>query len=827
MARSREQGRKRKIPRCNNDQPVIPKLQYIGQKLNHPLLINDAETKLNRRSRADLQTPAPTVDVSRMICFAGIPACVLSAKGTAQNSIRAEGHAAHAMLDFFRSATSPLFVHQLCAATEMGQLDEHLQTLQKVFEQFEIAVAADFCNISRCSQLETTSAALVRGREVKKRVLQNLRQPEIGYNAPQNEEKPVALPEPTITPKRVDPEVVTLGDSEDEGQEDVQVLREKILKKKEEMAIRGSPKSPSPETEKLRAADAMHLNVLKNQMEPGIRHRRLVERVDSTTYFGELNTSRQGPSDVFCSLPNTNAIRYAVAESEDEDSDDGEEAVPSKRAKMGEQGDEVIVLNTTSSGASGEVAGTSSASSGTGAKPKTSEDTDEFGSEIGDIVDEWDESDDVASTIPDPDSTKPESPTSSTDNTDNTTDSMYNGHPNHRSLITSLGLPPNYQARTIGVVLNEKMAGDVENYVAKVVEKSLDSITWLSRLCWDHYRMNSQPDPILDMKLDARRMLHREFQRLFPDKCVMMQITGSTINGCGSYNSDVDMCLCYPTMSYKGTVFDDFQNERSQSAKVLRKLDKAIRRSKPGHPLRQHIRHCEMVPAKVPIIKLKMQGAYPDMEVDINVNNIAGIYNSHLTHYYSLIDARFPVLALAIKHWASRQGVNNAQAGYLNSYTIILLVVHFLQCGVSPAVLPNLQYLFPEKFDKKLPISALQLYGDIAERLPTSAPNTWSIGELFVGFFHYYAHFDFSTQAISVRSAQVVPRSSLPHHMANYPIFVEEPFDAINTARSVRTPNHLNFIKREFRRAVAIINQPRFTLREIGVHVSGDEQCPF
>ncbi|CAP36978.2 Protein CBG19735 [Caenorhabditis briggsae] len=818
MARSREQGRKRKIPRCNNDQPVIPKLQYIGQKLNHPLLINDAETKLNRRSRAEL-TQSPNIDVSRMICFAGIPACVLSARGTGQNSIMAEGQAAHAMLDFFRSATSPLFVHQLCAATEMSQLDEHLPTLRKFLSSSRsrwLRIFAIFQGVPNwktsldCSQLETTSAALVRGREVKKRVLQNLRQPEIGYNAARNEEqKPAALPEPPkLTPKRVDPEVVTLGDSEEEAEiasDDVQVLREKILKKKEEMAIRGSPKSPSPETEKLRPTIPQH--------PPFCSHRRLVERVDSTTYFGELNTSRQGPSDVFCSLPNTNTIRYAVAESEDDESDDGEEAVPSKRAKMGEQGDEVIVLNTTSSG---EAPGTSS-----GGKAK--KDTDEFGSEIGDIVDEWDESDDVASTIPDPDSTKPESPTSSTD----MTDSMYNGHPNHRSLIASLGLPSNYQARTIGVVLNEKMAVDVESYVAKVVEKSLDSITWLSRLCWDHYRMNSQPDPVLDMKLDARRMLHREFQRLFPDKCVMMQITGSTINGCGSYNSDVDMCLCYPTNSYKGTVFDDFQNERSQSAKVLRKLDKAIRRSKPGHPLRQHIRYCEMVPAKVPIIKLKMQGAYPDMEVDINVNNIAGIYNSHLTHYYSLIDARFPVLALAIKHWASRQGVNNAQAGYLNSYTIILLVVHFLQCGVSPAVLPNLQYLFPEKFDKKLPISALQLYGDIAERLPTSAPNTWSIGELFVGFFHYYAHFDFSTQAISVRSAQVVPRSSLPHHMANYPIFVEEPFDAINTARSVRTPNHLNFIKREFRRAVAIINQPRFTLREIGVHVSGDEQCPL
>lgn len=136
---------------------------------------------------------------------------------------------------------------------------------------------------------------------------------------------------------------------------------------------------------------------------------------------------------------------------------------------------------------------------------------------------------------------------------------------------------------------------------------------------------------------------------------------------------------------------------------------------------------------QVPIIKLVLTGEFEGIEVDINVNNTAGIYNSHLIHYYSLYifiisdnflmicfrsELRFPALALMIKHWSLSSGINNSPQGYLNSYTVILLVIHYLQCGVQPAVLPNLQHLFPSKFDKKLPLEQLLLFGEIAEKIP-------------------------------------------------------------------------------------------------------------
>ncbi len=48
-------------------------------------------------------------------------------------------------------------------------------------------------------------------------------------------------------------------------------------------------------------------------------------------------------------------------------------------------------------------------------------------------------------------------------------------------------------------------------------------------------------------------------------------------------------------------------------------------------------------------------------------------------------------LIFAVKQWASRRGVKDASRGYLSSYSFVLLVVFFLQAGVSPPVLPHLQ----------------------------------------------------------------------------------------------------------------------------------------
>jgi len=43
----------------------------------------------------------------------------------------------------------------------------------------------------------------------------------------------------------------------------------------------------------------------------------------------------------------------------------------------------------------------------------------------------------------------------------------------------------------------------------------------------------------------------------------------------------------------------------------------------------------QLIPAKVPILRIKCGGAFSDIIVDLNVNNSVAIRNTHLLCYYS------------------------------------------------------------------------------------------------------------------------------------------------------------------------------------------------
>lgn len=122
-------------------------------------------------------------------------------------------------------------------------------------------------------------------------------------------------------------------------------------------------------------------------------------------------------------------------------------------------------------------------------------------------------------------------------------------------------------------------------------------------------------------------------------------------------------------------------------------------------------------------------GNYKSLEVDLNINNLAGVYNSYLLHYYSRlktiffqlyfflrIDDRFPALCLLIKHWAKRNGIAEAMSGTLNSYSLILLVIHFLQVAIKPTILPNLQDCFPELFRDTRPLDECALFQELDKK---------------------------------------------------------------------------------------------------------------
>ncbi|GMT05215.1 hypothetical protein PENTCL1PPCAC_27389, partial [Pristionchus entomophagus] len=323
---------------------------------------------------------------------------------------------------------------------------------------------------------------------------------------------------------------------------------------------------------------------------------------------------------------------------------------------------------------------------------------------------------------------------------------------------------------------------------------------------WQHYKTNGQDDNIYNWKMSVRMSLLELAQKVFSGFSVNMFAVGSTINGCGSYNSDMDLCLVVYNRDGSITEGQEFAKRH------LNKVFNELKRSRNIVAKCQFIRH-----AVVPIIK--METVSPNsLEVDINMNNIAGVYNSHLMHYYSRVDDRFPALCLIIKHWAINAEVNDSLNGTFNSYSLILLVLHYLQCGVFPAILPNLQYLYPNRFGKRPELEDLNLFGEFTPPLPQRILNEQSAGEILIGFFQYYSRFDFTANAISIRKGKIFPRSQLPAETMKAPLYIEEPFDGKNTARCVRR-EFMATIRAAFQHGAAAFDERAPTLSDIHVNV--------
>jgi len=150
-----------------------------------------------------------------------------------------------------------------------------------------------------------------------------------------------------------------------------------------------------------------------------------------------------------------------------------------------------------------------------------------------------------------------------------------------------------------------------------------------------------------------------------------------------------------------------------------------------------NIENNELIHAKVPILKFK--DAVHNLDVDINVNNAVGLRNTQLLFGYAQCDWRVRPLILVVKLWANFQGINDAKMMTLSSYSLSLMVIHYLQHAVSPAVLPCLQQSHPERYSCMVGVMKVRKsFNDPLVNYDISQ-NTETLAELLLGFLEYYS----------------------------------------------------------------------------------------
>lgn len=313
-----------------------------------------------------------------------------------------------------------------------------------------------------------------------------------------------------------------------------------------------------------------------------------------------------------------------------------------------------------------------------------------------------------------------------------------------------------------------------------------DKFSQLSEDIKSYVSLHCQSQQILDKKLNLRTALSSRIQKEFPRASV--HLVGSSCNGFACDDSDADFCVMFN--EGKRSIPNSERNYLYTIERIINDLE----------PLRD----IEFVSARVPILKFK--DTICECTCDLSVNNAMGIRNVHLLRAYSKIDKRVKPLVVVVKKWARARNINDASQGTLSSYAIILMVLHFLQCGCQPPVLQSLQQLYPQHFRDDSIVDNLPFFEPTDQILCNDSKNKESVGGLLIGFFNYFSERFSWENIMSVYYGCVLPRRNYKHFTCRF-INVEEPFEFYNTARTIYNQSSFVVIKEEFRRANARLKE--------------------
>ena len=269
-------------------------------------------------------------------------------------------------------------------------------------------------------------------------------------------------------------------------------------------------------------------------------------------------------------------------------------------------------------------------------------------------------------------------------------------------------------------------------------------------------------------------------------------------------DTDIDICIV-PKIS-----LSEFNSD------YLEKLKQGIISSKLGE-IKAVINNNSYILLKIKYSYLsKQSGKKIEVNVDISVHNMLPIFNTHLIRLYGLFDQRFHIMGIYLKYWAKTNNIHGAMDGYLSSYALLIMMIHFLQKIVEPKVLPNLQKI-PVNNNYSNPVYGEEIYkydyfGKTIEtnsyyetdverikeymiKVNEGKVNQETVTNLLVKFFEYYAYFYDSKQKISVHKDLV---DSIKDHDDNIAFSIEDPFEIThNPGRSMskNTDCYNKFIK--------------------------------
>lgn len=155
--------------------------------------------------------------------------------------------------------------------------------------------------------------------------------------------------------------------------------------------------------------------------------------------------------------------------------------------------------------------------------------------------------------------------------------------------------------------------------------------------------------------------------------------------------------------------------------------------------------------ARIPILKLRYwRGQGEALDVDLSCHNTEPLPNTQLLSAYAHMDPIIVALGVLVKLWAKSAGVSGATRKHLSSYSIILMVLYFLQVEHGMPCLPTWAF-------------------NGSREIPPQGQRQWkwndSMSLLLFEFFKFYAtEFKWGTEVVAMHIGERTANSDDRHN---------------------------------------------------------------
>ncbi|KAK0175650.1 hypothetical protein PV327_009384 [Microctonus hyperodae] len=279
------------------------------------------------------------------------------------------------------------------------------------------------------------------------------------------------------------------------------------------------------------------------------------------------------------------------------------------------------------------------------------------------------------------------------------------------------------------------------------------------------------------------------FSSMFPNISVLP--FGSSVNGFGRKGCDLDLVLSLELNKIENAnsrlIFHTKSALSEERAQTQRSMEVISMIMKHFIPCITNVR--KILRARVPIIKYdhKLTG----LECDLSMTNMTAIYMSELLYLYGEINSNVRPLVFTIRQWAASVGITNASPGFwITNFSLSLMVLFYLQ---SKKILPPLNSLQNNAQTSDIRITDTcvncTFVRDITKWPAMNTTNCDSLENLLSDFYCFYANYDFTTKAISLRDGKSIykPDSS--------PLYICNPLEkTLNVSKNVNGVEITRFI---------------------------------